>query len=165
MLRAMRHALAVLVAVVSLTAQQAPQLPPAGPPPGPDSEVQPGTPTGDVIKGEFAESKVYPGTWREYWVYIPRQLDRAKPAPVMVFQDGLQYNAPTVFDNLIHKKQIPPMVGVFVMHGRVKAPSTEALDRMNRSYEYDSVSEEYARFLVDEMLPHVAKTHNLVLSS
>ena len=154
-----------LALALSVTARQQPPQPSPGPPPGPDSQVQPGTPTGDVIKAEFDQSQVFPGTWREYWVYIPKQLDRAKPAPVMVFQDGLQYNAPTVFDNLIHKKQIPPMVAVFVMHGRVKAPSAEALDRMNRSYEYDSVSEEYARFLVDEMLPHVAKTHNLVLSS
>ena len=136
-----------------------------GPEPGPDSQVQPGTPTGEVLKGEFAESKVYPGTWREYWVYIPKQLDRSKPAPVMVFQDGLQYNAPVVFDNLIHRKAIPPIVGVFVMHGRVKAPASDALDRMNRSFEYDAVSDEYARFLVDEMLPFVAKTHGLSLST
>ena len=83
----------------------------------------------------------------------------------MVFQDGLQYNAPVVFDNLIHKKQIPPMVGVFVMHGRVKAPHADALDRMNRSFEYDAVSGDYARFLLDEMLPHVAKTHSLQLTA
>src|SRR5258705_700823 len=79
----------------------------------------------------------------------------------MVFQDGLQYTAPVVFDNLIHKKAIPPIVGVFVMHGRVKAPSTDALDRMNRSFEYDAVSDEYARFLVDEILPFIAKTHGV----
>jgi sugar lactone lactonase YvrE/enterochelin esterase-like enzyme len=132
---------------------------------GPDSQVQPGVPTGDVIKGEFAQSTVYPGTWREYWVYIPKQLDRAKPAPVMVFQDGLQYNAPTVLDNLIHKKDVPPMVGVFVMHGRVRAWSADALDRMNRSFEYDSVSDDYARFLLDELLPYISKTHSLTLSS
>ena len=85
------------------------------------SAAQSAAPTGDVIKGEFAQSKIYPGTWREYWVYIPKQLDRSKPAPVMVFQDGLQYNAPTVFDDLIQKRALPPLVGVFVMHGRVKA--------------------------------------------
>jgi gluconolactonase len=127
--------------------------------------VQPGTPTGEVIKGEFDQSKVYPGTWREYWVYVPKQLDRAKPAPVMVFQDGLQYNAPVVFDNLIHKKAVPPLVGVFVMHGRVRAPSADALDRMNRSFEYDAISDDYARFLTDELLPYVSKTHGLTLSS
>jgi gluconolactonase len=154
-----------LAAAASLISPAPAQTPPPGPPPGPDSQVQPGTPTGEVIKGEFDQSKVYPGTWREYWVYVPKQLDRSKPAPVMVFQDGIQYNAPVVFDNLIHKKAIPPIVGVFVMHGRVKAPSTDALDRMNRSFEYDAVSDEYARFLVDEMLPFIAKTHGVALST
>src|SRR6266851_6390843 len=121
------------------------QIPPVQSPPSP--------PAGDVIKGEFDQSKVYPGTWRDYWVYIPRQLDRSKPAPVMVFQDGLQYNAPAVFDNLINQKAVPPIVGVFVMHGRVKAPAADALDRMNRSFEYDAVSDDYAHFLIDELLP------------
>jgi sugar lactone lactonase YvrE/predicted alpha/beta superfamily hydrolase len=118
-----------------------------------------------VVKGEFANSIVYPGTWREYWVYVPKELDRSKPAPVMVFQDGLQYGAPAVFDDLIQKKLLPPLVGVFVMHGRVRAPSAEALDRMNRSFEYDSVTGDYAHFLLDEMLPFVAKTHGLTLST
>jgi gluconolactonase len=129
------------------------------------SSTEPAAPAGTVVKGEFEGSTVYPGTWREYWVYVPKQLDRSKPAPVMVFQDGLQYNAPAVFDDLIHQKAIPPMIGVFVMHGRVRAPSPDALDRMNRSFEYDSVSGDYARFLVDEMLPHVAKAHGLNLST
>lgn len=144
---------------------QAPPTATPGPQPGPDSRVQPGTPTGDVTKGEFDQSRIYPGTWREYWVYVPKQLDRSKPAPVMVFQDGLQYGAPVVFDNLIHKKAIPPMVGVFVMHGRVRAPSADALDRMNRSFEYDAVSDDYARFLLDELLPFVSKAHGLTLSN
>jgi len=119
----------------------------------------------NVTRGEFDRSTVYPGTWREYWVYVPKELDRSKPAPVMVFQDGLQYNAPAVFDDLIAKKAIPPLVGVFVMHGRVRALSPDALDRMNRSFEYDAVSGDYARFLLDELLPHVAKTHALNLSN
>jgi sugar lactone lactonase YvrE/enterochelin esterase-like enzyme len=135
--------------------QQAPTAPAAVPPPLP----------ANVVKGEFDKSVVYPGTWREYWVYVPKELDRARPAPVMVFQDGLQYGAPAVFDDLIQKKQLPPLVGVFVMHGRVKAPSADALDRMNRSFEYDSVTGDYARFLLDEMLPFVARTHGLNLSN
>src|SRR4051812_20726875 len=93
----------------------------AVPPCGPDSQEQPGVPKGQMIKGEFAASAIYPGTWREYWFYIPAGLDRTTPAPVMVFQDGLQYQAPIVFDTLTARKAIPPMVGVFVMHGRVKA--------------------------------------------
>lgn len=157
--------LAMTVAAMWLPAGAQKQPPAVDPPPGPDSQVQPNTPAGEVIKGEFTGGQVYPGTWREYWVYIPHGLDRMKPAPVMVFQDGLQYNAPVVFDNLIHKGEIPPIVSVFVMHGRVKALTADALDRMNRSVEYDSVGGDYARFLLDELLPHVAKTHGLTLSA
>ena len=152
----------LMSAALRLSAQQ----PPAQQPPAPPPVVRtPGAPEGEVVKAEFDRSQVYPGTWREYWVYVPKQLDRTKPAPVMVFQDGIQYSAPIVLDNLIHAKTIPPMIGVFVMHGRVRAPNADALDRMNRSYEYDSVSGEYARFLLDELLPHVAKVHGLNLSN
>jgi gluconolactonase len=151
----------IVWSVGTLAARQGTPQPPAPPVVQRDA----GAPAGDVIKAEFDQSKVYPGTWREYTVYVPKQLDRARAAPVMVFQDGVQYSAPIVFDNLIHAKRIPPMVGVFVMHGRVRASSPDALDRMNRSYEYDSVSGEYARFLLDELLPHVAKTHALNLSN
>jgi sugar lactone lactonase YvrE/enterochelin esterase-like enzyme len=150
--------------VFGLTASSRPAAAPRQAANGVQPTIQPAAPKGDVIKGEFTASKVYPGTWREYWVYVPKQLDRSKPAPVMVFQDGLQYNAPAVFDDLINKKAIPPMVGVFVMHGRVKALSPGALDRMNRSFEYDAVSADYARFLLDELLPHVSAAHGLTLS-
>src|SRR5436309_7939331 len=78
-------------------------------PPGPDSQKQEGVPHGQLIKGAFDQSKIFPGTTRDYTVYIPQQLDRAKPAPLMVLQDGGGYSAPNVFDNLIHKKQIPPL--------------------------------------------------------
>src|SRR6266705_3833343 len=124
---------------------------------GPDSKAQEGVPKGEVTKYTFDKSKIFPGTWREYWVYVPKQYAAAKPAPVMVFQDGLQYNAPTVFDNLIHKKEIPPLIGLFIMHGRVKALATNALDRFNRSYEYDGLGDNYARFILDEILPEVEK--------
>src|SRR5262249_20805192 len=72
-------------------------------------------------------------------------------------QDGIQYNAPAVFDELIHKKEMPVVIGVFVMHGRVKAPSDKALDRFNRSYEYDGLGDGYARFLLEELLPEGEK--------
>src|SRR5713101_4858486 len=132
---------------------------------GPDSKAQEGVPKGEVTKYTFDKSKIFPGTWREYWVYVPKQYDAAKPAPVMVFQDGLQYNAPTVFDNLIHKKEIPPLIGLFIMHGRVKALATNALDRFNRIYEYDGLGDNYARFVLDEILPDVVARTGLNLST
>src|SRR5438309_10498830 len=90
-------------------------------------------PKSEVTKYSFDKSKVFPGTVRDYWVYVPKQYDPAKPACVHVNQDGIQFKAPEVFDQLIHQKEMPITIGVFVMHGRVKAPSSQALDRFNRS--------------------------------
>ena len=133
--------------------------------PGPDSLPQPGVPKGESIKGTFDQSKIFPGTTRDYTVYLPVQLDRTKPAPVMVLQDGGGFSAPVVFDNLIHKKEIPALVGVFVQHGRVKATGTNALDRFNRSYEYDGLGGDYAKFLLDELLPFIATKHGVKLTT
>src|SRR5262249_39354005 len=116
-------------------------------------EPKPGdVPKGDVTKYTFDQSKIYPGTTRDYWVYVPKQYDPAKPACVWVNQDGIQFNAPAVFDDLIARKEMPVTIGVFVMHGKVKAPSDKALDRFNRSYEYDGLGDDYARFILDELL-------------
>jgi gluconolactonase len=125
-------------------------------PPHPDSQEQPGVPKGEVLKFTFENSKIFPGTWREYWVYVPVQYTPDKPACVYVNQDGVQWNAPVVFDNLIHKKEMPVTIGVFVMHGRVRAANAESmLDSFNRSFEYDGLGDNYARFLLDELLPDV----------
>jgi sugar lactone lactonase YvrE/enterochelin esterase-like enzyme len=125
-------------------------------PVSPDSKPQPGVPKGEVLKFTFDQSKIFPGTWREYWVYVPAQYSPDKTACLYVNQDGLQYEAPTVFDNLIHKKEMPVTIGVFVMHGRVTATdSNAALDRFNRSFEYDGLGDNYVRFLLEELLPDV----------
>jgi len=124
--------------------------------PGPDSKPQPGVPKGDVVKFTFDKSKVFPGTTRDYWIYVPRQYTAEKPACVYVGQDGIRFEATTVFDNLIHKGEMPVTIGVFVMPGEVKAlDATTALNRFNRSYEYDGLGDAYARFLLDELLPEV----------
>jgi sugar lactone lactonase YvrE/enterochelin esterase-like enzyme len=114
-------------------------------------------PKGEVKKYTFDQSKVFPGTSRDYWVYVPKQYDPAKPACVYVNQDGVQYKAPEVFDELIAKKEIPVLIGVFVTPGVVKPPSDKALPRFNRSYEYDGLGDAYARFLLEELLPEVEK--------
>jgi sugar lactone lactonase YvrE/enterochelin esterase-like enzyme len=114
-------------------------------------------PKGEVQKFSFDRSRVFPGTTRDVWVYVPRQYDPAKPACLYVNQDGIQYNAPAVFDRLIAAGEMPVTIGVFVMHGRVKAPDDQTLDRFNRSYEYDGLGPNYARFLIEELLPVVEK--------
>ncbi len=99
---------------------------------------------------------------------MPKQYDAVKPAAVMVFQDGEGYvreggnwRVPVVFDNLIHKGDMPVTIGIFVNPGVVPPAREGALPRFNRSVEYDDVSDRYARFLVDEILSEVGKTYNL----
>lgn len=135
--------------------------------PGPDSLPQPAVPSGEMLRGQYTagEGSVFPGTEREYQVYLPAGFDKTQPAPFMVFQDGVIYQAPTVFDNLIAKKHIPPLVGIFIKPGVLPAANDNALPRFNRSYEYDSVSDTYARFLIDEFLPAVEQRHGIRLST
>lgn len=152
--QAIRSLLLLLLLVTLPFAQQ--NQPQENYPVHPDSQAQPGVPKGEVMKFTFENSKIFPGTWREYWVYVPAQYSPDKPACVYVNQDGIQWNAPVVFDNLIHKKEIPVTIGVFVMHGKVRAANAnEALDRFNRSYEYDGLGDSYARFILEEILPDV----------
>lgn len=114
-------------------------------------------PKGDLTKHVFDQSRIFPGTTRDYWIYVPKQYDPAKPACLYVNQDNVQFKAPEAFDRLIHAGEIPVTIGVFVQHGRVKAPGGDALDRFNRSYEYDGLGDAYARFLLEELLPEVEK--------
>lgn len=122
------------------------------------SVEQAGVPKGEIIKFTFENSKIFPGTRREVSIYIPAQYRPDKPACVYVNQDGVQWKAPVVFDNLIHQKEMPITIGVFITPGQVKASNEEtALDRYNRSFEYDGLGDAYARFVLEEILPEVEK--------
>ncbi|TWU40497.1 SMP-30/gluconolactonase/LRE family protein [Novipirellula artificiosorum] len=130
-----------------------------------------GIPVGKLIHGVFADSQIFPGTERDYWVYVPVQLDADTMAPIMVFQDGKNYcredrgaRATIVFDNLIEEGAMPPTIGLFINPGVVPAANEEALPRFNRSFEYDDVSDRYARFLLEEMIPFVESNHDLTIS-
>jgi enterochelin esterase-like enzyme len=113
-------------------------------------------PKGDLSSYTFNQSRIFPGTKRTYTLYVPKQYDPAKPACVHVGQDGIGFNAPAVFDQLIQERSMPVTVGVFVTPGN-------ASGRANRSFEYDSMTDDYVRFLTDELLPYIAKTHKLNL--
>lgn len=114
-------------------------------------------------------SRIYDGTVRNYWVYIPEQYDAAQPANLMVFQDGYYYldedkpmRAPTILDKLIGSEAIPPTVCVFVDPGVVERPcKPEHHPDTQRSFEYDTVSDQYTRFLVDELLPEALAGLNI----
>jgi enterochelin esterase family protein len=137
---------------------------------GPDSNRQAGVPQGRV-EGPlvFKSPAVFKGTIREYWIYVPAQYDAARPAAVMVFQDGhkyvnaeQEYRVPIVFDNLIHKGEMPVTIGIFVNPGQRGETLPENPWRAdNRSWEYDSLGDQYARFLLDELLAEVGKKYAL----
>ena len=169
----------VIVIVLALRAAgQAPAAPPAAAPTkpapepytlGPDSQVQPGVPHGRV-EGPFVwKSTIFPGTIRQYWIYVPAQYDPATPAAVMVFQDGhkyvnveQEYRVPVVFDNLIARREMPVTIGVFVNpghHGDTLPADPWRGD--DRSFEYDSLTGTYARFLLEEILPEVGRKYRL----
>ncbi len=134
---------------------------------GPDSQRQEGVPQGKVTKYSWT-SKIFEGTVRDYWVYVPAQYDAARPACVMVFQDGGnyakedgQFRTTIVFDNLIHKKEMPVTIGVFINPGVIPTTAPDQKPRQNRSFEYDTLSDQYARFLLEEILPEVGKVYNV----
>jgi len=134
---------------------------------GRDSQRQVGVPRGTVTKHTWT-SKVYPGTVRDYWIYAPAQYRADKPACLMIFQDGGgmvedtgNWRVPIVFDNLIHAGDMPITIGVFINPGVLTATSPNHQDRYNRSYEYDALGDRYARFLIEEILPDVARRYNL----
>jgi enterochelin esterase family protein len=135
---------------------------------GPDSLKQSGVPEGKVTQMPPWKSEIFPGTVRDWWIYVPAQYDEKKPACVMVFQDGGWYvstkdsfRVPTVFDNLIHKKEMPVTIGIFLNPGTIPGSGPGKRARPNRSFEYDRLSDQYARFLEKEILPEVAKKYNL----
>jgi enterochelin esterase-like enzyme len=135
---------------------------------GRDSVEQPGVPKGIVTKGTWKSTNVFPGTVRDYWVYVPAEYDGKTSACVMVFQDGGAYvnskgdfRVPIVFDNLIHKGEMPVTIGIFLNPGVFPSANSAEKPRSNRSFEYDSLSDRYARFLLEEILPEIGTKYRL----
>jgi len=135
-------------------------------PHGPDSQRQPGVPVGTVTK-EHWTSTVFPRSERDWWIYVPQQYDKATPTAYMIFQDGGGYvseqgdwRVPIVMDNLIAKKDLPPIICIFINPGEIPA-SDGGKGHSERSFEYDTLSDQYARFLIEEIIPEVAKRYNL----
>lgn len=135
---------------------------------GPDSQPHEGVPKGKVTKYTWESSKVFPGTTRNYWVYVPAQYDGAKPACVMLFQDGAGFSTetgawrlPIVLDNLIQQGAMPVTIAILIDPGVRPPDRTDQMARFNRSYEYDGLGDRYARFLIEEILPEVSKQYKL----
>jgi sugar lactone lactonase YvrE/enterochelin esterase-like enzyme len=138
--------------------------------PTPDHEVQPGVPHGTVTAMPAWQSRIFPNTTRSWWIYVPAQYKPDGTAAVMVFQDGMGYisatgtwRIPTLFDNLIARGEMPVTVGIFITpgHDPSKGKAKNAGTGSNRSFEYDSLGDRYARFLLEEILPEVEKQYPL----
>ncbi len=178
----MRFALSILLAVAAARAAEAQvdTRPPAPDQeqrrPGPytlgaDSLPQPGVPKGRLEGPHLFKSRVLTGTTRRYWVYVPAQYSPERPANVLVFQDGQRatnpagsLRVPQVLDNLIHSKDIPVTIGIFITPGHRGDTYPDDLgtgNPNNRAAEYDALDDAYARFVVEEMLPEVGKSYSL----
>jgi enterochelin esterase family protein len=123
----------------------------------PEARKQPGAPEGKLIQQPKWSGKIFEGATRDWWIYVPAQYKPENPACVMVFQDGQNAKnyIPTVFDNMIAKGELPVIIGIFI------SPGTKADGKSNRSFEYDTLSDQYSRFLLEEILPEVEKTYKL----
>jgi enterochelin esterase family protein len=141
---------------------------------GPDSLPQDAVPKGDIRGPYTLASKVYPGTQHTYWVYVPAQYDPSVPTALMVYQDGQAFKdetgdirAQNVMDNLIYRREIPVMIGVFINPGRTPdqpEPSPQTTwgdDTTNRRIEYNSLDDKYARVITEELMPVLYKEYNI----
>jgi enterochelin esterase family protein len=130
---------------------------------GPDSLPRDGVPRGEV-RGPFKlTSKVYPGVEHSYWVYVPAAYDASREVSLMVFNDGAtylkadgNYRAQNVLDNLIYRADIPLMIGAFIDPGMKVADGSSI-----RQDEYDTLSDQYSKVIVDELLPALYKDYKI----
>jgi enterochelin esterase family protein len=167
----------LLLCILATAAYAQTEAPPVNPDAhyqlGPDSLPQDGVPKGE-IRGPFnLPSQAYPGTSHTYWVYVPAQYSPSTPASLMIFNDGQAFMAPdgdlraqNVMDNLIYRREIPVMIGVFINPGRrpdqPEPNPKEWGDRTtNRPTEYNTLDDKYARVIVDELLPVLNKDYNI----
>lgn len=134
-----------------------------------DSLRSPDVPQGRIEGPLEFHSRIFAGTVRRYWIYVPARYDEARPASLLVFQDGQRALNPegslrvqNVLDNLIHKRETPVTIGVFVTPGHRSAHYPDDLGMANpnhRAEEYDALDDRYARFLIDELLPEIRRRY------
>lgn len=122
-------------------------------------------PQGAIKEFNFDNSAIFPGTRRKVTVFIPAQYDGTRPACVYVQQDGYDAGVKRMLEHLIASHDMPVTIGVFVEPGELPSPTGNTLGRRNRCFEYDGLGDNYARFLIKELLPYVANTFDLKLSN
>ena len=164
---------ASLLFFVSTMTAQTPSSPrkPGEYPLGPDSLSQPGVPKGKLNGPFLFKSQIIANTVRQYWIYVPAQYTGEHPANLLVFQDGQRVTNPKgplqvaqVLENLVHKKDIPVTIGLFITPGQrgdIYPDTIGTGNPNNRAAEYDAVNDTYSRFLIEELLPEVKKTYQI----
>lgn len=163
----------VLAAAAAFAQETAPASPDQYYELAPDAIPREGVPRGE-IKGPFTlPSQAYPGTQHTYWVYVPAQYDRSTAASLMIYNDGQAFlnpegdvRAQVVMDNLIYRREIPAMIGVFINPGRRPDQPEPTLNNWgdrdtNRPTEYNTLDDKYARVIVEELLPALYKEYNI----
>jgi enterochelin esterase-like enzyme len=140
---------------------------------GPDSLPQDSVPKGELRGPFYLPSQVFPGTSHTYFVYVPAQYDASVAASLMIFNDGQAFTnasgdirAQNVLDNLIYRRELPVMIGVFINPGRRPDQPEPTLQNWgdrdtNRPTEYNALDDKYARVIVDELLPVLYKDYNI----
>jgi enterochelin esterase family protein len=140
---------------------------------GPDSMPMAGVPKGHFVGPTTLPSQVFPGTQHTYYVYVPAQYDPKIPTAVMIFNDGQammaepgDVQAQNVVNNLIWRREIPVMLGVFINPGRrpdqpEPVPSDWGDRTTNRASEYNPPNDNYAKVIVDELMPALKKDYNI----
>lgn len=117
----------------------------------PESKERAEFPAGKLEQQPRLTSKVFGDTWHDWWIWTPASFDPTQESNLVVFQDGQWAHnyAPIYFQNLCGKGDLPQTIVVFV------TPGTFADGKSDRSREYDTLSDAYSRFLLDELLPPV----------
>lgn len=139
---------------------------------GPLSQEKADVPKGKVTQMPVHESKIFAGTKRDWWIYVPAQYKPEQPANLMVFQDGHDYvgvkgawRVPVVFDNLIASGDMQPTIAIFINPGHVGDTKPQsAWKNNNRGKEYNTLGSTYATFLLEEIIPQVQKDYKLTES-
>lgn len=94
-------------------------------------------------------------------VYVPAQYQAGSAAPFMVVMDGVSFflSIVPVLDNLIHARELPALVAIFVEPG-----PNSGVDEGQRSYEFDSLSKDWVTFVETELLPRVEQETGVTLT-
>ena len=135
----------------------------------PEMTEQADTPKGMVYEFtmESTDSKTYPGIsktqpgtvpyQRRVAVYVPKQYVPGTAAPFIVAQDGFGYRntLPKALDNLIAEHRVPAMIAIMINSGGGDSLGSE------RGLEYDTVSETYATYIENEVLPRIAADYHV----